>query len=98
MSAHTPGPWLQSSTVLVCDSKARIIANCTPLVDIPELAIPISNVGANARLIAAAPDLLAALQGIANAKRFDRTIFHDDDAFVDWAQSIARAALVKALP
>jgi len=62
--SHTPGPWLQSSTVLVCDQEARVIANCTPLVDVPALAMPMQHVDANARLIAAAPDLLAALDNI----------------------------------
>jgi hypothetical protein len=62
--SHTPGPWLQSSTMLVCSGQARVIANCTPMVDIPELAIPLREVEANARLIAAAPDLLAALEGV----------------------------------
>ncbi len=61
MKKHTPGPWLQSSTMLVCNEEARIIANCTPMVDVPELSIPFDQVDANARLIAAAPDLLAAL-------------------------------------
>lgn len=61
---HTPGPWLQSSTVLVCDQDARVIANCTPLVDVPVLAIPINQVAANARLISAAPELLAELQDV----------------------------------
>lgn len=48
---------------------------------------------ANARLVARAPMLLAELQNIANAKRFDRTVFEDDTSFVDWAQSRARAAI-----
>lgn len=62
--SHTPGPWLQSSTMLVCNEEARVIANCTPMIEIPELAIPIKEVEANARLISAAPELLAALERI----------------------------------
>lgn len=69
--SHTPGPWLQSSTVLVCNEEARVIANCTPMVDIPELAIPMRQVDANARLIAAAPRMLAALE-LAYAKLDDK--------------------------
>lgn len=30
---------------------------------------------------------------IAKAKRFDRTIFEDDTALVDWAQSLCRHAV-----
>jgi hypothetical protein len=62
---HTPGPWLQSSTVLVCNAEAKVIANCTPLSEIPQLAIPIMQADANARLIAAAPELLEALEPFA---------------------------------
>jgi hypothetical protein len=36
---------------------------------------------------------------IANARRFDRTVFADDTEFADWAQSRARFALaMDALP
>lgn len=52
-------------------------------------------VGTVAALKTQRDELLAVLQGIANAKRFDRTIFPDDDAFVGWAQSIARHAIAK---
>jgi len=45
-----------------------------------------------------APELLAELQNIADAKRFDRKHFGDDTAFSDWAQSRARAAIAKAEP
>ena len=50
---------------------------------------------ADARLIAAAPDLLAELQNIANAKPsgWDEEM---RDQFREWAQSRARAAIAKA--
>jgi len=53
MSEHTAGRLLQSSTVLICDSEARVVANCTPISEIPLLAIPINEVDANARRIVA---------------------------------------------
>lgn len=37
--------------------------------------------------------LLQVLGGIAHANRFNRQLFSDDSAFVDWAQSIARHAI-----
>lgn len=37
----------------------------------------------------------AVIRGIAQAKRFDRQIFSDADAFVDWAQSLCRHHLEK---
>ena len=40
-----------------------------------------------------ADELRAELMNIANAKRFDRERFADDDSFADWAQSRARFAL-----
>lgn len=50
---------------------------------------------ANARLMAAAPDLFAELQNIANAKpeTWDEEV---RDQFREWAQSRARAAIAKA--
>src|SRR3990167_6456767 len=60
-NAHTPGPWVVSSTFIVCDSEARILAQCQPMLEIPELAPPVGQAQANARLIASAPDLLAVL-------------------------------------
>lgn len=48
---------------------------------------------ANARLIAAAPDLLAELQNIANANPRD---WDDPGDFQGWAQSRARAMIAKA--
>lgn len=51
------------------------------------------HVDANARLIAAAPELLAELQNIANANTSD---WDDPSDFKAWAQSRARAAIAKA--
>lgn len=62
---HTPGPWLVSSSFLVCDQEGRIIANSMPM-NVPELAIDIHAAVANARLIAVAPELLEALRPFAN--------------------------------
>lgn len=89
-ATHTPGPWLQSSTVLVCNSDARVIANCTPLVDVPELAIPMNEVDANARLIAAAPDLLDYLERVVENARhsFQSGIPYDRPALLAGAARI----------
>ena len=59
MSDTTKGKWFISSSTLVVDEKARIIANTTPMLEVSELCIDLAEAIANARLIAAAPDLLA---------------------------------------
>lgn len=53
----TTGPWIVSSSTLVCDSEARIIANCTSFLDVPDLNVGIKEAVDNARLIAAAPEM-----------------------------------------
>lgn len=68
MSAHTPGPWFVSErgfsrrnpapTVYAVDTDLRYIAYCNDFLNFGE---PTDNL-ANARLIAAAPELLAALE------------------------------------
>ena len=61
MSKHTPGPWCVRHDDMVCSQEGRIIADCesTPYAMRP--APPIVEDKANATLIAAAPELLAAL-------------------------------------
>jgi hypothetical protein len=41
-------------------------------------------------------ELLATLEGIANANRLDREVFGTDAEFIDWAQSRARHAVCAA--
>lgn len=60
----TPGPWLVSSSVLVCNPEAKIIAQCA---NFSGLGVEINEAIANARLIASAPDLLEALESCMDA-------------------------------
>jgi len=53
MSAHTPGPWQCGGRFITANDGGRIVISATE-------TIPV----ADARLIAAAPDLLAALQDL----------------------------------
>ena len=58
MSAqHTPGPWTLSERMTIWSESDRLIACCCA----DSLNAPTASETANARLIAAAPDLLAAL-------------------------------------
>jgi len=87
---HTPGPWRIDPIKAHANGNRRIMAEqCTTVAVVPE------HLAADARLIAAAPDLLEALQEVCarllyrgvstNAGRPDRT-----------ALEIARAAIAKA--
>ena len=60
---HTPGPWeVKDSYYIICSSTGVVIASTTS-----------GNTGANGRLMAAAPDLLAAAKGaIYNLRVGDR--------------------------
>jgi hypothetical protein len=78
MSTHTPGPW-----TVTHDKKhgqQRISAN-----DVP---IAVTKVDTNARLIAAAPELLKALKALVEPLSLD------DVRIEDWQN--ARAAIAKA--
>ena len=64
MSKHTPGPWVSIESVLfdrpeICDEKDRRVAVCLSYYPMHE-----DTRTANARLIAAAPDMLEALEDL----------------------------------
>ena len=82
MSAHTPGPWYWADNVPDFPPRHRIIVDADGFT----IAEPSPMGEADARLIAAAPDLLAALQKIdANAAES-----------VEWIRRVAREAIAKA--
>jgi hypothetical protein len=61
MSKHTPGPWHIDPIKAHANGNRRIMAEqCTPVAVVPE------HLAADARLIAAAPDLLEALKAMLN--------------------------------
>jgi hypothetical protein len=55
----TEGKWQVSSSTIVCDEQARIIANCCPA-GVPSLDVCMEEAIDNAKLIAASKDLLEA--------------------------------------
>jgi hypothetical protein len=93
--AHTPGPWRHSAESVdpewsvVTTSGGAVIANVNA--DCKQEA--------NARLIAAAPDLLAALKQFIHLAENDtlRTSDADRESLLD-ALTAANAALAKAVP
>lgn len=85
MSKHTPGPWHVSSNTaqdLVCAGD-EVVADCTTG-DLPDISI------ANARLIAAAPELLEACKSLLPEGWDDGVMDHMPGV------KIARLAIAKA--
>ena len=87
---HTPGPWQVNSRddhqVCDCDGERR---GCSPIAQIVRRFDDATTRRANARLIAAAPELLAALQAL-----IDRGLEHRLSGFPE--VDAARAAITKA--
>lgn len=86
MSKHTPGPWRigaqpPNGELTIGTEQGLMVAVATTGLDMPTEA--------NARLIAAAPDLLEALERIAN---MDSMSYHS----LESAKITARAAIAKA--
>jgi hypothetical protein len=90
---HTPGPWhvgVRQAEKIVYDSTGWAVANAT----VYHGENDIEQVNANARLIAAAPDLLDALQRIAAGEVMTGNFNHAET--VHEYQKLARAAIAKA--
>lgn len=92
MSKHTPAPW---EVVRRTNSHLEIEAPNQIGYSAKKIAtLSATNFEANARLIAAAPDLLAELHRIvdANPRLWDEDM---RDQFEQWAKNRARAAIAK---
>lgn len=98
MSEHTRGPWsIQRYTnyegFSIWAEGAGCIAErwwASPVEDIPILA--------NAQLIAAAPEMLAALEGLYSETVSYITVNHLGDPHHNQTMKLARAAIAKAKP
>lgn len=92
MINHTPGPWTVDGEYVMATlgndpGESFAIAECW---DYPDMAF--GEAVANARLMAAAPDMLKALQAIAAAEiQWEEGL----DANIDWLKSIARHAIAE---
>jgi hypothetical protein len=84
---HTPGPWYVDPIKAHANGNRRIMAEqCTPVAVVPE------HLAADARLIAAAPDMLDALQRAREVLLWNL----GDDARIDAAFDAVTAAINKA--
>ena len=89
---HTPGPWkfseskLASGWGLVIDSHENIIANVNTETgpDIPPLVSTKMPCKANGMVIAAAPDMLAALLAVERAAQLNNVCNDDPSASLEW--------------
>ena len=95
-AAHTPGPWIRGARLLDVCAGASVVATVACASSHPATE---EQAHANARLIAAAPDLLAALEGIINlhGKACNGLPFSENE-IQEWtnAHYVARAAIRKA--
>jgi len=97
--SHTPGPW--EAVPLAIDSYCREITYevTTEAYDVASYQRGVHKYD-DAKLIAAAPDLLAALNQILSAMEFDEKLYADNPArsTFDFKRgiAIARAAIAKA--
>jgi hypothetical protein len=85
MNQHTPGPWLcEAVGISVACGQKKIVATFEIELEIEGASV--FDMQANARLIAAAPELLAALEKIAEYP----------GESLPFVQQLARAAVTKA--
>jgi hypothetical protein len=99
MTKHTPGPWTQPETKRThnrwfVEGGGRLVAAASG----PQFAIPADEADANARLIASAPELLAAVNRLLNTMNhvYVSQPTHEDLPAWAEAQQQARAAIAKA--
>lgn len=97
---HTPGPWRISHLIpdLVKDTEGNLIADCETTPHKLRPAPPKEQDIANARLIAAAPDLLAACHALMRAEAMQTEGKRDGATMgqISLAIDAARAAIAKA--
>lgn len=105
-TTHTPGPWVvEAATLIWSPSAKKMVAGasaCEPRSGFveyePPQTISLDEPAANARLIAAAPDLLAALEDL--VRLADRAMILINDELADACDTIefyaARSAIANA--
>jgi hypothetical protein len=100
--SHVPGPWTvhgDNHTLIGCDDRKMMLAEVLWEHVVTEWSRPLAEAQANARLIAAAPDLLKALRElVAEFDRYDAAMTkigrgHED---YGWQRRDARTAIAKA--
>lgn len=102
--SHTPGPWMLHApgSMRACDGRHGSADGCRTIVEAEIVGVPRPEAEANARLISAAPELLAALKEMADmmemlweAVPWGQT-FNLDAKLLNEAPLHAKAAIAKA--
>lgn len=93
---HTPGPWHVTGNYVICADSIKLgkpYRHDVPVASMFDDPLTRQQMDANARLIAAAPDLLAALEHLDNAT-------NEPSLGIDLVEASdkARAAIAKAKP
>ena len=95
MTTHTPGPWEPHggviggrNSLLVCKPDATKSRGCRSVAEAETIGIPRLQAEANARLIAAAPDLLAASKALLSCRWMVETVSAEVDAL---REAVAKA-------
>ena len=86
---HTPGPWEHNDTDML-QVQGRVMGYSVPISLIQKRSVGPMQAKANARLIAAAPELLEALKQLVN--RFEQSGAYDHDHTIELAQSVIAKA------
>ena len=86
MSKHTPGPWENAKPVYPWQGPIVVVDDDVPICYVDDNTHDDATALANARLIAAAPDMLEALENIEN----------DAEHMPDTAWRMVQAAIAKA--
>ena len=93
MSAHTPGPWKAIGDFIHTSDNLPFVLAYTPE---QQDGVPVGDRDANAQLIAAAPEMLAALKRLVDLLEVMRGL--GDTPIKGWSKRVeaARAAIAKA--
>lgn len=91
MSKHTPGPWAVNQQTVTARSSQTLICHCPKDREDYTWGISRSEAEANARLIAAAPDLLRDLKMIATSPLFQPLLEKYGGNFKRVFKTIAKA-------
>lgn len=99
MSGYTKGPWVVGSRHTeggVYTNDGVLVANTHGSYRNYDREVQIAEQDANARLVAAAPDMLAALKLVRAWQRGETTAYDSEESLVDALMAALDAALTKA--